>query len=119
MIQLIVCILLLFGAPYSGWTSRYAEGVMQLQVDYHDLQTPCDDCAIAVSDCALIGDTWLIRPLGDDKWTPVVIADCAGKDALDSKGISWMDRHNIVMELSYGLAVRFGALASIEIEILR
>lgn len=62
---------------------------------------------------------WLIRPFGADEWTPVVISGCAGKDALDSKGVSWMDRHGIIMELSYGLAVQFDALDSVEIEVKR
>jgi len=62
----------------------------------------------------------LVRPLGSQEWTPVVIADCAGADALNEYGISWMDEHNILVELSYPLAEQFGAVSGgIEIEVMR
>ena len=120
MIDFIVAILFLMGTHDTGWTSRYDVGVMQWQVDYHGLQTPCDDCAVAVSDCSLIGDYWLIKPVDANEWTPVVVADCAGQDALNEDGISWMDESGIIVELSYGLAEKFTAVnQSIEIEVIR
>ena len=122
--KLAIAWLLINGTPDSGWTSRYAPDVMSYQTAYHASYdpshvAPCDGCAVAVSDCSLIGDYWLIRPLGSDEWTPVIVSDCAGKDALNDKGISWMDEYNILLELSYVLALRFGAMLSIEIEVRR
>jgi len=124
-INFAVAWLLLTGTPDSGWTSRYAPDVMSWQTAYHasidpSHIAPCDGCAVAVSDCSLIGDYWLIRPVGADEWTPVIVSDCAGKDALNSMGISWMDEYNILVELSYPLAVEFGAVdGSVEVEVRR
>jgi len=125
LIELIIAWLLITGSPDHGWTSRYDPYVMSWQTDYHASYdtshiATCEGCAVAVSDCSLIGDYWLIRPYGADEWTPVIVSDCAGKDALDSKGVSWMDEHNIIVELSYPLAVAFDAVGnSREVEVIR
>lgn len=120
MVDIIVALLLFAGTHDTGWTSRYDPGVMDWQVEYHELTPPCPGCAVAVSDCSKIGDYMLIRPLGASTWTPVVVADCAGANALDENGVSWMDKYNIPVELSYELAVQFGAVdKSVEIEVMR
>lgn len=120
MVDIIISLLLFTGIHDTGWSSRYDPGVMDWQVEYHELTPPCEGCAVAVSDCSKIGDYMLIRPLGESAWTPVVVADCAGANALDENGISWMDKYDIPVELSYELAVLFGAVdGSIEIEVMR
>ena len=119
MAELIIALLLIAGIHDTGWTSRYDPGVMDWQLEYHELEPPCDGCAVAVSDCSRIGDHMLIRPLGSSTWIPVIVADCAGVDALDENGVTWMDKHNIKVELSYELAVLFGAVGqSVEIEVI-
>lgn len=120
MVKLIIALLLIAGSYDTGWTSHYDPYVMDWQLEYHDLTPPCNGCAVAVSDCSRIGDYMLVRPLGADEWTPVIIADCAGANAIMSNGMSWMDYYNIPVELSYELAVQFGAVdKSIEIEVMR
>lgn len=120
MVDIIIALLIFTGAYDIGWTSRYDPFIMDYQLEYHQLEAPCPGCAVAVSDCSKIGDYMLIRPLGTQQWVPVIVADCAGADALDENGISWMDAQNILVELSYELAERFGAVdGSIEIEVMR
>jgi len=120
MIDIIIALLLITGVYDTGWSSRYDPHVMDWQLTYHDLTPPCDGCAVAVSDCSRIGEYMLIRPLGAEVWVPVIVADCAGADALDENGISWMDEYNIDAELSWELAEQFGAVdGSIEIEVMR
>ncbi len=120
MAHIIVALLIITGTNETGWTSRYDPGVMDWQLQYHGLEPPCPGCAVAVSDCSRIGDYMLIRPLGADVWTPVIITDCAGQDAIGDDGLSWMDRHNVQVELSYELAALFGAVdKSIEIEVMK
>ena len=124
--QIAIAMLLLFGTHNTGYTSRYAPGVMGLQTAYHAAYddthiAPCEGCAVAVSDCSRIGDIMLIRPIQKKPvaWIPVIVSDCGGKDSLDENGKSWMDKANILVELSYSLAVKFGALNSIEIEVIK
>lgn len=116
MIEIIIATLLLFGNYSTGWASHYAPHVMDYPIEYHQLQTPCPGCAIAVADCSMIGDYWMIRPKGSPEWTPVVIADCAGNDGTPQ----WMAENGIIAELSYELADRFGAVGGgVEIEVMR
>lgn len=118
--KLIIIVLSFLYSYDTGYTSHYDPHVMSWQVDYHDLTVPCEGCAIAVSDCGKIGDTWWIRPLNSNQeWVQVVVADCAGQDAYGDDGMNWMDRQGIICELSYPLAERFDTVGrSIEIEVL-
>ena len=119
--SLIIVILSMFFTYHTGNTSHYAKDVMQWQVDYHNLVLPCEGCAIAVEDCSEIGNHWWIRPLGSsEEWTEVVVADCAGRDAYDKNGVSWMTKNNVICELSYLLAQKYDAIGtSIKIEVLK
>ena len=117
MTSLIIAILILLGSYETGWTSRYDTGVMEHVASYHGLTPPCDGCMVAVVDCAMIGETLLIRPYGADEWIPVVVVDCARQDGSDGTR-DWMLDNNILVELSYPLALQFGAINSIEIEVI-
>lgn len=124
--KIIIAIFMAMLSPQNermvGWTSHYAPEVMSWQIDYHNLQPPCEGCAIAMSDCSRIGELWFIRKIDkkDYGWIPVVVADCAGKDAIQENGKTWMDNHNIVAELSYPLAQKLNAVGtSIQIEMVK
>lgn len=116
MVNIIVALLLITGVYDTGWSSRYDPHVMDWQLEYHQLTAPCDGCAVAVADCSKIGSHMLIRPVGTLEWIPVVVADCAGNDGTPE----WMKENNIIVELSYELAVQFGAVdGGVEIEVMR
>lgn len=99
----------------SGWTSGYAKGVMQYQIEYHGLDMTGLHGAVAAEDCARIGEIWLIRPEGTLAWRSVVVADCAGLNAYDEHGVSWMERQNIICELSWELGQLFGVGGKVEV----
>lgn len=105
---------------YVGWTTAYAPGVMDGPVQYHGIKLDGWDGAIAVEDCGMIGQTWLIRPMGTKQWWRVVVADCAGRNAYDEDGVSWMTKQNVILELSYKLAYEFNATrGGIKVEVVK
>ena len=124
MADLIAALLLLLTAVPpndSGYTSAYAPTVMQHQVAYHGLSLDGLDGAIAVADCGRIGEIWQIRPEGSTAWHRVVVADCAGRNAYDEHGVSWMARRGVIAELSHELAVKFWGAYGVgcRIEVIR
>ena len=108
MLEIIKVVLLVFSlssAPVDvGWGSHYANTVMQSPVEYHGYEYG-DGRYIAVSDCSLIGDYVLIRQPGND-WELHQVADCAGADGTPQ----WMAENNIILELSYETARRWGVV---------
>lgn len=127
MINTIILVLVLFLSTsqseyMTGWTSHYDENVMSWQIDYHGLEPPCEDCAVAMEDCKRIGQLWQIRKVDkkEHAWIPVVVADCAGKDAIQDNGKTWMENYGVVAELSHTLAEQLNAIGtSVEIEMVR
>jgi len=101
-----------------GWASQYGPGVMTATVRLRQVweQVPLDlsdyDGAVAVADCSTIGGTvwlWFNGP-----WERFIIADCGSKsDARLYDGLSgyqWMVTYNVLVEVDYETAVRWGCV---------
>jgi hypothetical protein len=93
----------------AGWLSGYAEYVMEWQVGYRIErgQAPAQafdlyETFIAVADCSLIGDTWILRPVDATagrvgEWREALIVDCAGS----AHTVAWMEDNRILAELDW------------------
>jgi len=102
----LIAMAIFHGSHDSGWASRYDPGVMQRVADYHGLDMSIYDGGIAVSDCSEIGNIWLLKAENSNEWLEVIVVDCAANDGTPE----WMVNNNIIVELSYGLAERLGAV---------
>jgi len=110
----------------SGWASQYAPGRM-LEVVRNRQRGCCGryslpavlpdvDGFIAVAEREDIGRLFYLRPVGGE-WELFLAADCAG---LADGGYSWMKRGNILAEVDYATALRWGTVGrGIRVEMMR
>jgi hypothetical protein len=96
-------------ATETGWLSAYAPHVMDWQVEYRIGTGQAPEHAfdyyetfIAVADCSLIGDVWILRPVDAaagraGEWREALIVDCAGS----AHTVAWMTGNHILAELDY------------------
>lgn len=95
-------------APESGFTSYYAPDIMKHTIEARlgwghlpdDLSRY--DVFAAVADCGRIGDEFLINYTGE--WERGIVTDCAGNDGTPQ----WMEENNILTEVDYQTAARWG-----------
>lgn len=89
---------------------------MEATAAYHGYDMSQYDGAIAALSCDWLGQEWLIRPYGEQRWRRVIVADCAG----DGHTFEWMRDNGIIGELDYKLGVEFGAVrGGIKVEVVR
>lgn len=109
MLKLIMLVMLM-----QGTLSQYAPGVMQRVIHTRQAgltahKLPADlsayDGFVAVEDCSQVGKEVYLRPKGGE-WELFLIADCSGHTATSQ----WMQRNNIIGEVDYETAVRWGTL---------
>lgn len=92
----------------AGYTSQYAAGVMEATIAARQEwgHLPEDlrpyDVFAAVADCGRIGEEFLISYNGT--WQRGVVSDCAGNDGTPE----WMEQNQIVSEVDYLTAERWG-----------
>jgi hypothetical protein len=110
----------------TGWASQYAPGVMDKVVyNRQHLSTvlsipqklPAVHGYVAGRYCSDIGGVVYLRPAGCDdcRFERFLVADCAG---IADGGLSWMLRNNIVVEVDYATAVRWGTVGrGIQVEL--
>lgn len=109
--------LLFFMLIVSGVASQYAPGKMQSVIWVRQnrpvakklwQELPPTDGYIAVQDCDEIGNVWWLRPKdrGWDHWESFLVVDCSGS----SETTSWMIANNILVELDYQTARRWGTV---------
>lgn len=113
------------GLILAGLASHYSDGVMQ-EVLYNrqmgnawvslPMELPHYDGLIAVRDCEHLGEVWLIRSVGFPIWERHLVIDCARPAGTDGSW-EWMTRWNVMVEVSYPTALRWGNVGQlIEIE---
>lgn len=93
----------------SGIASQYGPGIMESVVEHRqagrawqalpEFLPPMDH--VAVLDCAEFGYPVSIRYAGEAAFHQALVVDCAG----DAETVEWMERHNILLEMSHGKAV--------------
>lgn len=95
----------------TGWASHYADGVMEstveARVEMGHLPADLDaTCYVARPHPRDLGRTVWLRPDGG-RWTRCVVADCGG---VADGGRQWMIENNILVEVDYETAVRWGSV---------
>jgi len=95
-----------------GWTSHYAPNVMDMvienRVEWGHIEPDISrfDGFVAVPSCDRIGDELLVRVY---EWELMLVTDCAKED--DSDGAySWMTENDILIEVDWETAMRWGAV---------
>lgn len=106
-----------------GIASQYAPGVMERTIAVrqqgHTAYTvPSDlsryDGFIAMESCSQLGNEYYLRPVGTEKWELFLVVDCSGHNSTSN----WMKRNNIIVEVDYNTAKRWGTVGrGIEIEL--
>jgi hypothetical protein len=109
-----------------GICSQYDPGVMESvirtrQAGYTSRRLPRSlpkvDGYIAVKDCREIGNIVWMRKLGDIEWETFLIVDCASKD---DGGYQWMDTNNVIAEVDFETAKRWGVIGhGVNIEMMK
>lgn len=101
-------------APVVGWASYYdqqpTDATIEARLEMEHI-THADllwaETLIAVSDCSTIGDRVTVQ-VGDDTPLRAVVFDCAGNDGT----AQWMQENNVVLELDFYTADRYGMVES-------
>lgn len=70
-----------------------------------ELPLPITDGYTATPFCRDMGEVWWLRPANRRHWESFLIVDCAGADSLD-----WMEDNNILVEVDYKTAERWGTI---------
>lgn len=109
--------------PVEGNASQYDQGVMEQVVanrqagltEYNlPAELPKVSGYAAVLDCDEIGKTWLVKREGGE-WELMLVVDCSGDEATSK----WMKDNNIVIEVGYETAVRWGVVGEgVEVEVI-
>lgn len=82
-----VIVILITAHIVTGWASHYDQNVMDRVIATRQAghvrmtlpqELPDVDGYIAVQDCSEIGNVWLLRVEGTQKWSSYLVADCAG-----------------------------------------
>jgi len=89
----------------SGWWSQYARQPTDIMVAYHGFDWSDVDGYIAVPDCSRVGQYAYVT-VNDGPWERMQVFDCMGSDG----DISWWNEHNIIGELDYYTADRYGVV---------
>lgn len=99
-----------------GTISQYAPGrmeeviaVRQAHRTAHHLpqNLPSTDGYAAIQDCDRIGEVFYIRSPKSGEWESFLAVDCGG--GADG-GAEWMRRNNVLAEVDYGTAARWGVV---------
>ena len=115
MTQLAVCLAMLLGTDCtveSSWSSRYdptpMAATIELRQDWGQLQADLSmyDGFVAVADCTRIGQDTYLKPAHLTDFERFLVVDCAGAASTHS----WMIDNDILVELDYDTAERWGAL---------
>lgn len=109
MNSLILIIVMALSSAHSGWASYYdkapTDATIRARISMEHIPDKKYDVYVAVSDCSRIGETGLISIDGHAP-VPYIVFDCAGLNAYED-GQSWMDKHNIAVELDYYTTERY------------
>ena len=95
----------------TGWLSQYGESPTIATIEYRQMigDLPVDltpfDGFIAVANCGRIGDTgWL--SINGGPLERIAVFDCSGH----IETTTWMSANQIIAEVSYRLAVKYGLI---------
>lgn len=110
MIKYIFLILL------TGTASQYAPGKMESVITVRQIPGKTNylvpqnltqyDGFIAMESCAELGNEYYLRPVGIDNWELFLVVDCSGH----TETTDWMTVNNIIVEIDYNTAVRWGTV---------
>jgi hypothetical protein len=98
--------------------SQYGPGVMEEVIEnrqagraWASLSTPLPAThgAVAVTDCANLGDILWLRPIDSPSWESFLVADCARPNSVDGTQV-WMQANRILAEIDHPTAVRWGVV---------
>ena len=89
--------------------SQYSPGTMDQVLLNRGMSHIQADGYLAVRDCGKIGQTAWLRPVGQPHWERFVVADCSMPPGTDG-AYEWMTNNNIVGEIDYDTAVRWGVV---------
>lgn len=110
-----VVIIFIFTQCVQGYASHYSLDRMERVIGdriapgrtWKDLELPLPitDGYIAAPLCEDIGEVWYLRPAFQEQWESFLVVDCAGPDAID-----WMEDNDILVEVDYKTAERWGTI---------
>lgn len=125
MYRLLILLFLLFTNSEEakiGWTSRYDPNPMnatiELRQEWGQLPQNLEmyDGFVAVADCDRIGEETYLKPINATQFERFLVVDCAGSQ----QAYNWMVENNIIVEVDYTTAERWGCLVkSVEIVEIR
>jgi hypothetical protein len=106
-----------------GIASQYSPGVMERTIAVRQrgrtaYTVPTDlsryDGFIAMESRKQLGNEYYLRPVGTEQWELFLVVDCSGHSSTSA----WMKRNNIIAEVDYETAKRWGTIGKgIEIEL--
>ena len=88
--------------------SQYSPGTMEAVAAHRGIESGADGY-LAVRDCEFIGMNVWLRPLGQEHWEHFVVVDCSMPPGTDG-AYEWMTTNNIVGEIDYETASRWGVV---------